>query len=240
MSFHARVGRVTTTLLDRLVSLLVPPLCAACREPELSGAAVCPDCRAKLVPLPDPRCERCGAPVVTASPRCHECRGRGLSFRAAWAAFAYEATAQRIVVALKARGATRAAAFMAGEIASRAPPLLLEGALVPVPAHPARRRREGLNQAASLAHALERAVGLPFADVLERRRSSTPQVGLARRERLVNARGSVTVRRPPPPGRLVLVDDVYTTGATLDACGRALAGAGARDLAAVTFARATR
>lgn len=231
---------MTATLVDRLLSLVVPPLCAACREPELSGSAVCPGCRARLVPLPDPRCGRCGAPTVIAMPRCPECGGRALTFRPAWAAFAYEATAQRLVVALKARGATRAAAFMAGEIATRAPPQLLCGTLVPVPVHPARRRREGLNQAASLARALGRAAGMPLADVLERRRSSTPQVRLARRERLVNARDSVAVRAPRPAGRLVLVDDVYTTGATLDACARALWGAGARDVAAVTFARATR
>ena len=231
---------MTTTLLDKLVSLVVPPLCAACREPELSGAAVCTTCTARLVPLPDPRCERCGAPVVIASPRCPECRGRRLSFRSAWAPFAYEATAPQLVVALKARGATRAAAFMAGEIASRAPPRVLAGTLVPVPAHPARRRREGLNQAAWIARALGRLTGLVVAELLERRPSSTPQVGLARLERLANARGSVVVGAPPPGGRLVLVDDVYTTGATLDACAHALRGAGARDVAAVTFARATR
>jgi predicted amidophosphoribosyltransferase len=65
-------------------------------------------------------------------------------------------------------------------------------------------------------------------------------VGLARGERLINARGSVIPGATPPPGRLVLVDDVYTTGATLDACARALAARGARDVVAVTFARATR
>jgi ComF family protein len=231
---------MTAPLLDRLLSVLVPPLCASCREPELSGSAVCPPCRALLVALPDPRCGRCGAPVVTAGRRCPECRGRALSFRSAWAPFAYEATARRLVVALKTRGATRAAAFMAREIAARAPPALLAGTLVPVPAHPARRRREGLNHAASLATALGRAARMPLADPLARRRSSTPQVGLARRERIAGARDSVVVRRAPPGGRLVLVDDVYTTGATLDACARVLARAGAREVAALTFARATR
>jgi predicted amidophosphoribosyltransferase len=231
---------MAASLLDGLLSLVVPPLCAVCREPELSGTAICPACAGRLVALPAPRCGRCAAPVVAPVRRCMECRGRSLAFRSAWAPFAYEATARRIVVALKARGATRVAGFMAGQIASRAPPAFLEGTLVPVPEHPARRRREGLNQAAALAGALARVTGLPIADALARRRSSTPQVGLAKRDRIANARGSVAVRREPPTGRLLLVDDVYTTGATLDACARALAGAGGRDVAAVTFARALR
>jgi ComF family protein len=235
---------MTTTWRDALISLVVPPLCAACREPELSGEPVCPPCAARLVALPDPRCARCGAPVVHAAARCPECRGRALAFGVAWSPFAYEATARRLVVALKARGATRVAAFMAAQIARRAPPGLLAGTLVPVPAHPARRRREGSNQAATLARALGRAAGLPVLDALERTRSSTPQVGLARRERLANTRGSVRARparlHAPTARPLVLVDDVYTTGATLDACARALGARGAADVVAVSFARAIR
>jgi predicted amidophosphoribosyltransferase len=231
---------MTTPLLDRLLSLVVPPLCVSCREPELTGRAVCPPCHGLLVPLPNPRCERCGAPVVTASSRCPECRGRALAFRSAWAPFAYEATARRLVGALKLRGATRAATVMGTEVARRAPPGLLHGTLVPVPAHPARRRGSGLNQAAWLAGVIGRAAGLPVADALVRGRGGRPQVGLARHERLANPRGSVQAARVPRAARLVLVDDVYTTGATLDACAHALAGAGATDIVAVTFARATR
>jgi predicted amidophosphoribosyltransferase len=78
------------------------------------------------------------------------------------------------------------------------------------------------------------------ADVLSRSRGSTPQVGLARRERLINVRGSVRAGRSPPRGKLVLVDDVYTTGATLDACARALRSAGGEEVVSITFARALR
>jgi ComF family protein len=240
MTVRGNLAPVRASLVDRLISLVIPPLCLGCREPELSGHAVCDRCRVRLVPLRDPRCGRCGAPVVASAPRCPECRGRALSFRTAWAPFAYEAVARRLVGALKLRGATRGAAFMGAEIASRAPPGLLRGTLIPVPAHPARRRRTGMNQAACIARSLARAAALPVADALERSPDSTPQVGLARRDRLANARDSVAAEGEAPGGRLVLVDDVYTTGATLDACGRALLGAGGEEVVAVTFARALR
>jgi predicted amidophosphoribosyltransferase len=97
-----------------------------------------------------------------------------------------------------------------------------------------------MNQAGWLARALGDLAGLAVADVLTRSAGSRPQVGLARRARLANARASVRSRRAPPGGRLVLVDDVYTTGATLDDCARALLAAGGAEVVALTFARALR
>jgi len=239
MTIAGNLGTVPP-FLDRLVSLVVPPLCLACRAPEPGGLMVCDPCRGRLVPLRDQRCGHCGSPTGAPVRRCLECRGRRLAFLTAWAPFAYEATARRLVSGLKLRGVTRGASFMSAEIASRAPPGLLGGVLVPVPAHPARRRRTGMNQAGCLTGALGRCTGLPVAPILSRARGSTPQVGLARLERLSNARGSVRAVRAPPGGRLVLVDDVYTTGATLDACARALLDRGADEVVAVTFARALR
>jgi ComF family protein len=132
------------------------------------------------------------------------------------------------------------ASLMAGEIAARAPADLLAGTLVPVPAHAGRWRRNGFNQAREIAAALGRDVSLPVRGVLRRTRAPD-QVGLERRARLENARGSVRVRAGiVVPARAVLVDDVYTTGATLDACAQVLREAGAREVVAVTFARALR
>jgi ComF family protein len=226
-------------------SLVVPPLCVCCREPELSGSAVCPRCARLLVPLPDPRCRRCGAPVGRECDRCGECRGRPLAFDRAWSAFAYEGVSRRLVAALKSRGALAAASFMGERIAQRVPEPLLRGTLVPVPAHPFRRRRHGFNQAAELARAVGDAAGLRVTDVLRRDAASRAQVGLERRARLASAPGTVRVRagssRRTAIGPLVvLVDDVYTTGATLDACAQALRAAGACEVVALTFARAIR
>jgi ComF family protein len=224
--------------------MVVPPLCAVCREPELAGHALCPDCRRRLIPLRDPRCHRCGAPLVREPARgshgCHECRGRALAFDQAWSAFAYEGVAREVVGALKSRGALVLASFIANEIAARAPAAMIAGTLVPVPAHARRRRAAGFNQAFEIAAALARQAGLPVRNALRRVPAPT-QVGLERRARLENARGSVRARTGSAvPARALLVDDVYTTGATLDACAEALRQAGAGEVVAVTFARALR
>jgi ComF family protein len=218
--------------------VIVPPLCVCCLEPELSGRALCERCRRGLKPVADPRCGRCGAPL--AADACRECHGRTLSFDRAWAAFTYEDAARSVVHALKVRCATVAAHEMADTIARRAPATLLDGVLVPVPAHGWRRWRDGFNQAHELAGALAKRRDLELRDVLARTRSRR-QVGLERNARIANAAGSVVVRdgsRPPPVA--LLVDDVYTTGATIDACARALRDAGTEHVVALTFARAVR
>ena len=213
------------TLVEKLVSFVVPPLCVACREPELGGGALCADCDAALVPLAATDCGH--ASVVLAR---------------AWAPYSYEGVARRVVMGLKARSATQAAPFMAAAIAARAPAGLLEGGtLVPVPGRPDGTRRRGFDHAERIAHELSRLTGLEVAPAL-RRAPVRAQVGLGRAARGVNALASVSVQEPEVPrdGRAILVDDVYTTGATLDACALALAGAGAREVAAVAFARTVR
>jgi predicted amidophosphoribosyltransferase len=186
-------------------------------------------------------CRRCGAPLPCSLDACVECRGRSLSFDRAWAPFAYGGAARAVVLGLKARDLHGGTDYMAGAIARRAPPGLLDGVLVPVPAHRERLRRHGQNQAQALARVLGRVTRLAVHDVLARRPGAPRQVGLRRAARQVNARGWIAVTRPIPPGtRAVLVDDVYTTGSTIDACAAALRGAGAGPVAAVCFARTVR
>jgi ComF family protein len=226
VSFELRgdAARMPNALLSKLASLVVPPVCVACREPELSGAVVCPDCRDALLELPPERCRCSGA------------------FESAWAPFSYEGAARRIVIALKARGSTSAAGFMAAAIESRAPPGSFGGVLVPVPGHPSRSRSRGYDHGRELALALGRLTGLPVSDELRRTAGVRPQVGLARAQRAANAHGSVTARPGGVPrgDQVVLVDDVYTTGATLDACAQVLLDAGAARVTAVCFARTIR
>jgi predicted amidophosphoribosyltransferase len=217
-----------------LLDLLVPPVCAGCGAP---GRDLCPGCRRALVFLPARRCARCGLPAPCAQRgRCPAARQ---AFDAAWAPVAYAGSAPAIVVALKGRSRLRLAGVMAAQIAAGAPAgLLAPGVvLVPVPCHPSRRRARGFDQSARLARALAARTGLPVADVLRRGGAPVRQAGATRAQRTAGGRLEVRARLPAPPGA-VLVDDVHTTGATLDACARALRAAGTDQVAAVAWARA--
>ena len=199
--------------------------------------------------LAPPLCWSCGAPAPRGAPLCRACRGAlrflapepiALSGVAVWAPVAYEGPARDLVKALKFHGAALVAQAMAALIAANAPARLLAsaGALVPVPLHPARRRRRGFNQAEALAAALGPRAGAPVRDCLRRAGADRRQVGRGRAARLAGPAGSIRAAAPAPAGAL-LVDDVVTTGATLAACAAALRGAGAEPIAAVAFARTT-
>jgi predicted amidophosphoribosyltransferase len=186
-------------------------------------------------------CRRCGAPLPCPVDACSECRGRGLAFDRAWAPFAYTGPAREVVLGLKGRGLTCVTSYMAAAISAHAPAGVLEGVLVPAPAHPERIRRHGHNQAEDLAEALRRRTGMPVRHVLERRPGARRQVGLERPARRANPRGGIVASGALPAGaRAVVVDDVYTTGSTLDACAAALRTAGSGPVTAVCFARAVR
>ncbi len=224
--------------LAELLALVAPPACATCREPlPRADDVLCGACLRALPWLRGPRCGRCGLPAHAA--RRGRCPAAAAAFSRAWAPFAHEGAARSVVLALKYRGALPLADLMAAHVAATAPAGLLEPGcvLVPVPLHPFRRRRRGFNQAARLAGALGRRRGLEIAECLRRRGGAARQVGARRSERQAVGR-LVFEAVAPPPSRVVLVDDVHTTGATLDACARALRLAGAREVAAVTYARA--
>jgi predicted amidophosphoribosyltransferase len=225
-------------VLARLVALAVPPVCLACRTaPTAADELLCAPCRRALPWLTGPCCPRCALPAP-----CAPCPARRAAFVAAWSPVAYAGPARDLVVALKARGALPAAGLMGAQLAAGAPDELLAGVtLVPVPAHPARRRARGHDQARFLARALAARTGLPVARCLRRRGGAAAprQVGAGRRTRLEAGRHALSVRGRAPPV-VALVDDVHTTGATLDACARVLRDAGAIRVVALAYARTLR
>ncbi len=227
----------TIARVPALLDLLVPPACLACGRP---GRALCGACRRLLIHLPAPRCPRCALPAPCGRP----CPAAGHAYRASWTAVAYAGPARALVAALKFRGHTAAASLMAAALAAGARagdcPVDLAGrTLVPVPTHPARRRSRGFDQAEELARALARRTGRPVAAGLTRAGArEARQLGASAARRRAPGRVAVAwTAREPPPAACVLVDDVQTTGATLDACARALRAAGALDVTALAYAR---
>jgi ComF family protein len=218
-----------------LVDALLPERCAVCDVP---GAELCATCRDSLTRLVPPICARCGSPGPWPVRRCPECAGRRLAFAEARSAIVYDARARALVKAWKERGRrrlARTAALLVAEVIRRAE----VDCLVPVPGDPERAWHRGDVPAHRLTVELGRIWTLPTHHVLERRRALPRQRGLPLEERRRNVRGSV-VARDPLPAEVCIVDDVYTSGATADACAAACRQAGARRVRVVTFARAVR
>jgi predicted amidophosphoribosyltransferase len=219
----------------RALDLVLPERCAVC---ELPGTALCIACRGALTRLVSPVCERCGSPGPWPVRRCAECTGRRLAFVEARSAIVYDANARAFVRSWKERGRRRLAHEAAALVAEAVPRPEVE-CLVPVPGDPERAWHRGDVPARALARGLAFLWGLASSDVLTRVGPLPRQRGLSLDERRRNVRGSV-VAHADMPAEVCIVDDVYTSGATADACARALRRAGARRVRVVTFARAVR
>jgi ComF family protein len=217
-----------------LLDVLVPQRCVACGAGE---KAVCAACLAAIRLLRGPLCARCGAPTAWPVERCAECAGRRLAYVQARAAVAYEGPARTLVAAWKEHGHRRLGPLFADLVVEVVPRPPVE-VVTFVPADRDRRLWRGRNTAKTLARLAADAWGLPLEPLLERTRHVPPQRGLTRTERRGNVRGAFSARKAP--ARVVLVDDVYTTGATVAAAASELRRAGARSVHVATFARAVR
>ncbi len=224
----------------------LPPLCPACREPVGVTSGLCPACWSKLSPIERPFCERLGIPFVYDP-------GPGIlsmqaiadppAYHRARAAVRYDEIARALVIAFK-YGDRLDLAPTLGRWMARAGQELLADAdtLVPVPLHWRRLWARRFNQSAALAGVVGEISCVPVSHAALKRRKPTPQqVGLSRSERALNVQGAFQV---PAEGkaavtqrRIVLVDDVLTSGSTVDACARALLRAGAKSVDVLVFAR---
>jgi predicted amidophosphoribosyltransferase len=222
-------------VLGLLLEFVLPDRCAVCERP---GAALCRRCRDGLVRLGEPLCERCGSPGAWPVRRCAECSGRRLSFARARSAVVYDERARAFVREWKEHGRRRLAREAAGVVADVVVPPRVD-AMTFVPGDPERALERGDVPPRGLARELGKAWGLPVLDVLRRARSLPRQRGQSLADRRRNVRGTVVAQRPAPR-RLCLVDDVYTSGATVNVCASALRRAGARHVEVVTLARAVR
>jgi ComF family protein len=212
-----------------LFDLVLPPACAGCGR---YGDLLCHRCGCALRP-PGDASDR----FLAADPGVVV----GEALDAAVAAFAYEGPLRRALAALKYGGAARVAAALADRACDALTTLTgmaTDAALVPVPVHDERLRERGYNQATLLSRALGSRLRIPVADVLVRERATTQQHRLDRAARLRNLREAFAIRpgaRPPPVA--ILVDDILTTSATLEACAAVLRDAGTSRVLGFAVAR---
>lgn len=238
-------------LLHGALDLVFAPVCVACRQPidtADSERVICRLCWLKCRPLPSPRCPRCWGPVPWGrepAPTCRACAEWPAAVRAIRSAFCIGQAPRAMVHALKYRGWEAAAAPMSARMAALQLPADVQAEaeiVVPVPTSAARLRERGYNQAELLARGLAARTGRELrTDLLVRGHSAGSQTALHPTERRANVARAFGARAGAA-GELrgehvIVVDDVWTTGATALACVDALLRAGARVASVVTFAR---
>jgi ComF family protein len=241
-------------MCEALASLVFPAPCRICKRILDTGNRIpfCHECiEAIKEPLREPLCSKCGRPIVStivtegiSLPLCHLCRSGVYAFEMARSFGAYTPRMSRAILLLKYGNVAPLggwfARVLAGLIQSR-PEDYAADAVVPVPLDRTRFLERGYNQAELIAKPLARLLGIPFRSyLLVRTRPRPNHLRLTRRERWETVRGAYAPceRAPVDKLRVLLVDDVFTTGATLDACSRALKGAGAARVVGLTVARA--
>jgi ComF family protein len=245
------IRRAAGDLAAGLLDLVFAPVCVSCSRPVGSGAVerlVCGLCWARCRPVPAPRCPRCWGPTppgAAPAPVCRVCGEWPPALRALRSAFAVGDVPRALVHALKYRGWEAVAEVMAARMAALPwPDDVVEEArlVVPVPASRVRLRERGYNQAELRARGLVARSGRQVVpDLLARTRSTGTQTALHPSERRANVAGAfaapVNAATRLRGQHVLLVDDVWTTGATATACAQALLEGGARVVSVATFAR---
>ena len=233
--------------LPALGSLFYPPTCVACAEAVEGDEYLCASCQSRATRIVAPFCAKCSEPffgAITQTFSCANCEQRTLHFDAAIAAYRSRGVVRKLVHDFKYGKQRHLRHPLAHWLGETLDDPRLRGRrfdmIVPVPLHAARERERGFNQATLLAELLSDQLALPLCPVLERIRYTTTQTAYDRAERMENLQDAFRLRknRDVRELRVLLIDDVLTTGSTLSECARVLKAAGAISVHAATAARA--
>jgi len=219
-------------LAEALVQIALPTACASCGRP---GNLICDQCRSSMQWLKDHFCSRCGRPRSRSSQSCRSCSGYPHGLVRIRAALLFSGPLRKVIHRYKYDGLFALARPLAELMALAWPTWQMPSDLVlPIPLHPRRQRRRGFNQSLLLLNELGRRLGWDCRpEAIQRDRYTSPQTNLARVERLENVRGAFRADPVLVGGkRILLIDDVYTTGSTLSAASEALLEAGAHSVSA--------
>src|SRR5436190_12061273 len=234
-------------LLEAAVSLLYPPVCTLCGGKTRAGEYLCERCEAKATPIVAPFCQQCSEPfegAIATAFTCANCAHRTIYFDAAVAAYRGRGIVRQIVHEFKYGRQLHLRLLVACWLRAALDDERLCGlqfdVIVPVPLHPTRQRERGFNQAGLLGELLSVQTSIPGKPVLKRIRYTTTQTALDRSERMENLHNAFRLRKNADVRglRVLLLDDVLTTGSTLNECARILKRAGAISVHAATAARA--
>ncbi|MGH9684833.1 MAG: ComF family protein [Candidatus Acidiferrales bacterium] len=237
--------------INALASVVFAAPCRVCSEALITASRIpiCGTCLASVIPIKEPFCERCGRPFISEviaqsiQPMCRLCRADYYSFSRARSFAVYGDALAAAITLLKYEEVTRLGDWFAAQLAdvfARNAKDLHADVVVPVPLHADRLRERGYNQAELIARPLARRLGLKLGTyLLVRKLPRPPQLRLSRTERWKSVRGAYATREGVRVDklRILLIDDVMTTGATLDACARALKKAGAAEVFGLTVGR---
>jgi competence protein ComFC len=226
-------------MIDAILNLIFPVQCVIChdRVEERRFGAACPECWGRLTPLTPPFCPVCGMPAPAIEGPCGACRlGDDHAFDFGRSALLFDDNCRELIHHFKYSDRVSLAKPF-GEILKvcldQAP--FTADVILPVPLHRSRRRQRGFNQAELLAEQLHRPVN---PHILRRRKNTKTQTGLTRPQRAANLGGAFEVRGPgKPPASVIVVDDVYTTGSTLNEISKTLKRAGVQRVEVLTLAR---
>lgn len=247
----ARMGSLVRSFVLSSLDLFYPPHCCCCGTRILEGDGgnlsdvemLCTECRKRISRPPEHLCPVCSHPMLGML-MCPNCEGRRWHLSLIVAACRYEGLLRELLQRFK-YGRDQSLIRPLGDLlAGVLDDPRLQGkafdAVVPIPLHPLRQREREFNQSELLARDLGKRMGIPVADLLQRTRRTAPQAGFDRAARMKNLEGAFVLakgKQLPPDALLLLVDDVSTTGSTLDACAAVLMEEGASEVCGVVVAR---
>ena len=213
-----------------VTDLVFPRRCPVCDKPLPPGIMICPKCDEKLVLIKAPRCYKCGRQVENSGIEyCPSCTQTKHVYDSGLALYDYTSV-NKTIYRYKYSGRAEYACFLGREMAKHLGPMILSwkpDAIIPVPLHKSKERKRGFNQAALLAAQVSKALDIPYRDIIERSRKTTPMKELSAEERQINLKNAFLLRDNDVKLKcVVIVDDIYTTGSTIDAITSILKEAG--------------
>lgn len=218
------------TVLKSLMDILYPRRCAICGEiVSTRGALACPDCKDKLTKINEPRCKKCSKPIESEEKEyCHDCEKKHFHYIKGFSIWVYDSNMKKSISDFKFHGRREYGDFYVHEVINRYKNEILNikpDALIPIPIHRTKKVQRGYNQAEILAKGIGKELGIPvLANLLIRDKKTLPQKQLNDKERLKNLEKAFSFSNEVGETnrnilrKVILVDDIYTTGSTIEAC----------------------